>query len=228
MSPFRWTRSIVETADGENGMNVAGKFQIGAALLLCGVSVAWSGPTRLCLVCGAPDAKGSAEVQYRGGQYPVCAPDCAEAWLDADKGGSLDSFVAQTEPRGALFQGDSQFLNPTYQQANPMSRSWLFVGLLVMLAVVSAGLASSLALGSGRAAPVAFAMGFMLPGLGIGLSLMLPRRPGAFALRGVKIPSTREETCCPACGHPAHPSATRCPGCGEALTPTAESEVVRA
>src|SRR5439155_1256942 len=40
-----------------------------------------------------------------------------------------------------------------------------------------------------------------------------------------KIPSTRDERACPACGHANHPSARACNACRAPLTPAAPSEV---
>jgi hypothetical protein len=166
-------------------------------------------------------------VVYRGATYGLCEPGCAEVWRKAEQARKLDPFVEAVEPRGALFQGDSNFLNPVYQQANPMSRAWMNAGLWITLAVVSAGLAAALAVGSGRPVALSFVLGLVLPGLGLALTPLLPKRRLAFALRGTKIPLTRDVSRCPSCGHTAHPAATRCPGCGSTLQPTEESEVAR-
>lgn len=164
---------------------------------------------------------------YRGTDYAACAGTCDEAFARAESSGTLDAVVQKIEPRGALFQGDSKFLNPIYQQANPMSERWMYAGLWILLAVVSAGLSGFIALTTRRNVAKAFVIGFVLPVIGPLLTLALPKGAGGFALRGTKIPTTHDEVTCPSCGHGLHPSAKTCSGCGATQSPTIEPEARR-
>ena len=179
------------------------------------------------IVCGKDPAIGHAHVEYRGVEYAACEGVCDLVWLQAEEDGKLDGIVEKIEPRGALFQGDSKFLNPVYQQANPMSRRWMVAGLWVLIAIVSAGLAGSLALTTRRSVPLAFGMGLVLPIVGLFLTLVLTKRVEGFDLRGTKVPNTHDEVACVTCGHALHPSAATCPGCGAIQSPTIESDVQR-
>lgn len=180
-----------------------------------------------CLVCGKDPAPGHAHVTYRGTDYPACDGGCDIAFAAADRAGTLDQIVRKLEPRSALFQGDSKFLNPVYQQANPMSEHWMHAGLWVLLAIVSAGVSGFIALTTHRPVICAFVVGFVLPLLGPLITLALPKRPEGFALRGNKIPTTYDVVSCPACGRSLHPSASTCPACAAAQSPKIQSDVQR-
>ena len=200
-----------------------------STLLFCTVVLLSTAPShaadQACILCGKDPALGHALVEYRGIGYAACEGLCDLVWLQAELDGHLDGIVEKMEPRSAWFQGDSKFLNPVYQQANPMSGRWLVAGLWVLIAMVSAGLAGSWALTTRRSVPLAFAMGLALPVVGLLLTLVLTKRAEGFDLRGTKIPSTHDEIACTTCGHALHPSAATCPGCGATQTPTLESEV---
>ena len=181
----------------------------------------------VCIVCDEPVAENETQVVYRGVPYPVCEGYCLKTWEHAVQEDKLDALVFKVEPRGALFQGDSKFLNPTFQKANPLSILWLWVGVWLVVAIVSGGFSAAMAIVSHRSGLFAFVLGFLLPGLGILAIKLLPVKSKEFELRGTKIPTTHNESYCPQCNHPSHPSAERCIGCGASLTPKSKSEVFR-
>ena len=180
-----------------------------------------------CLVCGEKPAKGHAHIAYRGTFYRACENICEKAWYEAKEEGALDAIVAKIEPRAALFQGDSKFLNPAFQEQHPMGSRWMVAGVWILSAVVTAGVASAMAVGTHRSIPSAFVIGFLFPVIGLGLTCLLPKKKETFVVRGTKLPTTYAEIRCEACSHSLHPSARTCPGCGVALTPTVESEVMK-
>ncbi len=70
----------------------------------------------------------------------------------------------------------------------------------------------------------AFLLGFLLPGLGVLVIKLLPRKLGGFDLRGTKIPTTHNESFCSQCNKPCHPSSEQCLGCDALLKPKLKSE----
>ena len=196
-------------------------------LLTISVCVYSYAAENVCFVCDEPVAGNETQVEYRGSSHPVCAGYCLKTWESAIQEGKLDALVFKVEPRGALFQGDSKFLNPTFQKNHPLSNNWLWMGIWIVTAIVSGGWAAALAIVSHRSGLLAFVLGFLLPGLGILIIKFLPGKSGKFELRGTKVPTTHNESYCPQCNHPSHPSAERCIGCGASLTPKFKSEVFR-
>lgn len=198
------------------------------------VAVVGLGPSGLatgeeCYVCGEELGEGApvATVEYRGRERRIHKAELA-AWERAKAKGTLDALVQHHEPRAALFQGDSQFLNPSYRRERQAVWFWLIAGFVLSVAVGSGAAAAGLALVRRRAAGCAFVLGFALPLVGIPLSLCLPCREGQWDCRGTKVPHTRAPMDCPECGQGNHPAATRCSHCGATLNPTAESEVNKA
>ncbi len=179
----------------------------------------------VCIVCDGPVAEDETQVVYRGVSHPVCSGHCLKEWEHAVQEERLDPIVFKVEPRGALFQGDSKFLNPTFQKDHPLSNNWLWMGIWLMTAIVSGGWAAALAIVSHRSGLLAFIAGFLLPGLGIPVFKILPKKSDKFELRGTKIALTHNESYCSHCNHPCHPPAESCPECGASLTPKFESEV---
>ena len=197
-----------------------------ALLVLCACAYCYA-TGNLCIVCDGPVAEDGAQVVYRGVFHPVCAENCLKEWQQAVQENRLDPIVFKVEPRGALFQGDSKFLNTTFQKAHPLSSRWLWLGIWLLVAIVSGGWAASLAIASHRAGFFAFLLGFMLPCIGVLIIRVLPGKSGRFDLRGTKIPTTHIENFCPQCNKSCHPAAKQCLGCGASLIPKSESEVFR-
>lgn len=202
-------------------------FKIIIILLTLCICVYCYAAENVCIVCDEPVAGNETHVVYRGVPHPVCAGYCLKTWEHAVQEGKLDALVFKVEPRGALFQGDSKFLNPTFQKNRPLSNNWLWMGIWMVTAIVSGGWAAALAIVSHRSGLLAFIAGFLLPGLGIPVFKILPKKSDKFELRGTKVPTTHNESYCPQCNHPSHPSAERCIGCGASLTPKFKSEVFR-
>lgn len=178
----------------------------------------------MCIVCDSPVAEDEAHVIYRGVSYPVCSGHCLKAWEHAVQEEQLDPIVFNVEPRGAFFQGDSKFLNQEFQKAHPLSSNWLWMGIWLVAAIVSGGWAAAWAIGSHRSGLHAFIAGFLLPGVGISVFKILPKKSDIFELRGSKIAMTHDESYCSHCNHPCHPSAQICSECGASFTPKFESE----
>lgn len=194
-------------------------------VLVLSVSVYSDDAENACIVCDGSVAEGVTQVVYRGVSHPVCSGHCLKEWEHAVLEERLDPIVFKMEPRGALFQGDSKFLNPAFQKAHPLSNNWLWVGIWTVIAIASGGWAAALAITSHRSGLIAFIVGFLLPGLGIPVFKILPKKSDKFELRGTKIASTHNESYCNRCNHPCHPTAESCPECGASLTPKFESEV---
>lgn len=179
----------------------------------------------VCIVCDVPVTGTETQVIYRGVSHPMHMANCLNEWKLAIQEGRLDAIVFKVEPRGALFQGDSRFLNPTFQKAHPLSSQWMWLGIWLLVAIVSGGFSAALAIASHRSGIFAFILGFLLPGLGILIIISLPGKSGKFEMRGTKIATTYDESYCPQCNHTCHPSAEHCIGCGVSLTPKLKSEV---
>jgi len=172
-----------------------------------------------CLVCGKLHGNADYEVKYKGQAMHLCSQACLDHFRELERGGKLDPLTAQVEPRSALFQTDSN--------AKPqMSRVYFTVGLLVLIGLVCGGAASYVAVQKGQSAGPAFALGMGLNVVGLVFVWMKPKREMLFTSGGLtKIPSTRDERACAACGHSNHPSARACNACGAPLAPEARSEV---
>lgn len=181
----------------------------------------------LCIVCDEPLAEEETQVTYRGVSHPVCSESCLKEWKSAVQENRLDAIVFKVEPRGALFQGDSKFLNQDFQKTHPLPSLWLWLGIWLVAAIVSGGFSAVIAIVSNRSAIFAFVLGFLWPGLGILIVMLLPKKSGEFELRGTKIATTHKEIYCPQCNHPCHPSSEHCISCGASLSPEIESEVSR-
>ena len=198
-----------------------------AVILILSASVYCAEGGDSCFICNKPLDESGTEVMYRGIPHPAHTGNCLRAWENAVREDQLDAFVFKIEPRSALFQGDSKFLNPSFQKAHPMSNQWMWLGIGLLVTIVSGGVSAALAIVSHRSALPAFIVGFLLPGIGILIIRLLPKRSDKFELRGTKIATTFDVAYCPQCHHPAHPTVTSCPGCGASLTPVSESEVLK-
>jgi hypothetical protein len=180
------------------------------------------------MVCGKKINDSAITVEYRGKTYPLHSREEKAFWDKALQAGKLDSIVAKTEPRGALFQGDTHFLNPEQDAEDFFSRSGMAVGIWILVAVISGGIGAAFAVKTHRTPITAFVIAFLLPVVGVALAFVLPRGEPQFEMRGYKIPKTHAGILCRKCGRSNHPSATRCLSCGAEMSPSAESEVTKA
>lgn len=195
-------------------------------ILLCLGALPLFGEAGKCIVCGGPIREPPpSPVMYRSRERALCSATCEDTWKGAAADNSLDALTRNLEPRAALFQGDSRFLNQAFQDRQPLSYFWLFVAAWVVLGTVSGGLAAALAVSRHRSRPAAFWLGFVLPGVGIAAALRLPACQDEFAVRGTKIPRTHDQVECPSCHAANHPAVNRCRSCGTSLTPIVASEV---
>ena len=208
-------------------MGLITNLKTAAVLLILCATACYAGEGGACFVCNGPVDETGTHVIYRGLLYPTHTGNCLGEWEQAGKEDLLDALVFKVEPRGALFQGDSKFLNPTFQKAHPISNQWMWLGIGLLVTIVSGGVSAALAIVSHRSALLAFIVGFLLPGIGILIIRLLPKRSDKFELRGTKIATTFDVVYCPQCHHPAHPTVTSCTSCGASLTPVSESEVLK-
>lgn len=173
-----------------------------------------------CLVCGREmENNEAAIVEYRGQSHPVCPVRGEKAWAEALKTGTADRFTRTIEPRSALFQGDTKFLNRGFE-----SDFWLYTGCILTIAILSGGFAAALAQLTSRNSHLAFPLGFLLPFIGIFLVFLLNKSPANGHHKGRKVASTDEPLSCPECSAGNHPSASRCSRCGKELNPRIRSE----
>ena len=172
-----------------------------------------------CLVCGVLHTSAVSTAEYKGRKLYLCSETCLEKYRSLERAGTLDSITAKIEPRAALFQEDS---NPKRQLAS----GYFLAGLYVLAGLACGGLASYLAIQKGLAGWPAFGLGLAFNFVGLVLVATRQGRAMPFTSKGLtKIPSTRDEISCPACGHSNHPSAERCSACSTALQPQSPSEV---
>lgn len=181
-----------------------------------------------CIICGKEVDDLEIAVEYRGRTYPLHSMDEKSIWDKARRDGALDSIVAKIEPRGALFQGDTRFLNPERDASDFFSRFGMGIGIWVLVAVITGGLAAAIAVRTHRSPIAAFVIAFIVPAIGVAVSLLLPRTQVQFEMRGHKVPRTHAGIHCPECGRSNHPSATHCLACGANMNPSVESEVAKA
>ena len=172
-----------------------------------------------CLVCGRVHDSGNNIVNYKQMKLPLCSSGCEEHFKHADATGLLDPITAKIEPRGMLFQEDS---NP--QKDLGKWPYWISCYLLVGL--IFGGIVSYQSIQKGANAWTGFLCGFLLNGLGIFLILLKPKKETRFHSKGLtKVPRTRKEILCSACEHPNHPCAKKCNKCSQTLETMAASEV---
>jgi hypothetical protein len=131
------------------------------------------------------------------------------------------ALLASAGPRGALFQEDAI-------SRDGMAGGWLMLGVWVVSALVTGGIAASVALRKGRS-PIRW---YVIGGVGsvFGIALAMWRRPAdsiAIPPGLAKIPSTPPPARCPGCGASSHPSARVCASCGGGLTPSTSSDLER-
>ncbi|MCP5004514.1 MAG: hypothetical protein GY941_11345 [Planctomycetes bacterium] len=195
-------------------------------LIFCSSACCAEGPNT-CFVCDGPVDETRTHVIYRGLLYLTHTESCLREWEQAVRDDQLDAMVFKVEPRGALFQGDSKFLNPTFQKAHPISNKWMWLCIGILVAIVSGGFSAALAIASHYSGLLAFVVGFLLPGFGILIFVLLSGRRAGFKLRGTKIATTFDVVNCPECNYPGHPAAAGCISCGASLTPKVESEVLK-
>ncbi len=200
-------------------------FKILAVLLILSTSVYCEEGGDACFICNESVDESGTEIMYRGLPHPTHTGNCLKKWEEALREDRLDAIVSKIEPRGALFQADSKFLNLNFQKAHPLSNRWLWLGFGILVAIVSGGLSAALAIVSHHSALFAFVVGFLLPGIGIVIIIILPKKSGKFELRGTKIATTFNAVNCPKCNYPSHPTAEGCINCGASLTPMSKSEV---
>ena len=181
-----------------------------------------------CIICGKEVADSTITVEYRGKTYALHSIEEKAIWDKALQAGTLDSIVAKTEPRGALFQGDTYFLNPERDTEDFFSRFGMAIGIWILVAVVSGGIGAAFAVKTHRTPIIAFVIAVLLPVVGVALAFLLPQGQPQFEMRGHKIPKTHAGILCPRCGRSNHPSATSCLSCGAEIRPSAESEVTKA
>lgn len=156
-------------------------------------------------------------VLWSGRRYYMDRQECRDGFL-ADPA----AYAQRIEPRSALFRSP----RPDRPSFSP---ALLIVSIVIVLGMLSGGVASYLAIQKGLSGGRWFTLGLFLNVLAI---FWVTRRPGRevlFRKKGLsKVPQTHEPASCPACGAWNHPSASRCRACDTGLQPVVVSEVARA
>jgi YHS domain-containing protein len=165
---------------------------------------------------GDPVTDGRYGALWQGRRYYTEREECLAAFLE-----DPETYARELEPRAALFA-------PANPARPAMGVSLLAVALVFVLALLSAGVASYVAVQKGLSGTRWFALGLALNLLAVPLVLTRARRETAFRSEGLtKVPLTYAPERCPGCAELNHPSAARCSACGRPLEPRVESEVAR-
>lgn len=180
-----------------------------------------TGEGEQCLVCGELIQGGEVvELRYQGRRFHVATKMLEELLSDPDK------YFGKLQARSALFDEEA------YPKRNRMSPGWLYLGVYVLLGLVSAATCGFLAVNRGLAPLRWFFAGLVGNVIAVFWIIATGRGDPDAAVAGVpkglaKVPTTHHPRACLSCGHLNHPSAETCAHCGQPTEPTAESELVR-
>lgn len=154
---------------------------------------------------------------WQGKRFYMESEHCLDMFMtDPEK------FARRVEPRAALFSAPRAD-RPSYSPA------FLYLGIFVVVGLISGGITSYLGVQKGLSGRNWFALGFLLNIIAIALVVRDRGQETLFQKKGFcKTPQTFDPVTCPACSKLNHPSARRCSGCGAQLRPSVESEVARA
>ena len=167
----------------------------------------------ICAICEARLWPASGRAYLVDGQrVPVCTEESEELLREPQR------YLAKLRPEGMLFSGAPR---------EGVSGAALVIGLYVLAGLLCGALCAHMAIRKGLSAPKWFFAGLCLP---VGAYLALASKTGGASsvpggARFGKVPVTRDEVPCPACGGGNHPSAHQCSECGAPLEPTSPSEV---
>ena len=173
-----------------------------------------------CVGCNNPmhlDSAGYA-LLYRGRKIPTHS-FCESAVRSNPS--TYMTYFASVQPRGALFQEHDA------GQAG-VKAGWFIFGLVVLIALLTAGLSGYAAVSKGLKPIPHFFIGLTIVGYLYVLTRPSAVKPGEVPEGLVKVPTTSAPVPCDKCGYTNHPSAKTCAACGTKLTPKMQSEVARA
>ena len=179
------------------------------------------GTGETCIVCNQSiHGDDVVELRYRGRTFYVAAKMLGDFENDPA------AYFSQLQARTALFDEHAVI-------DRPMASGWLIFGLYVLLGLVCAAICGYLAI-SRALPPIPWFFAGLIGNLAAIFVLLATPRGDASALpSGIlaglnKVATTRTPLDCPNCGYPNHPAADQCSGCNAKLTPSIESETVRA
>ncbi len=178
-------------------------------------------PGERCAVCGMALTADDVALVVKGRRVPVHRSELAEFRRNPEL------YFSQYQPRSALFQED--FGDRGGAPRGSLAFGWLYFGLYILIALLSAGLSGYRAVTVGLKPIPHFFIGllFSIPGLIFVLLRTGPRVGRQIPPGLAKVPTTSEPVPCPACGNLTHPSATHCASCNVTLRPSVPSEVSR-
>lgn len=169
-----------------------------------------------CIVCNISYDHLLVVIIYKGRRVPLC-PKHPQTFLD-DPG----TYFGKLQPRGALFQEEAIL-------EQPMKKGWLWFGIWIFVATVTAGLSANIAMRKGFSSLKWFMVGLATNFVGLVFVMSKPSKEKiTLPDRLAKVPSTSRPLPCPDCRTENHPTATKCTGCGRTLSPKEEAEVKRA
>ena len=178
--------------------------------------------SEFCTLCGVRLTSEDVALIVRGRRIPLCQPEVETFLNDPER------HFSNRQPKSALFQEDLSAAQGTAQGG--ISQGWFLFGLLVLSALIFAGLSGYRALSMGLPPLAPFFIGFFLnlPGYLYVISRPAGKDHMKVPKGLVKVPETVAPAACPACGEVNHPTARQCLGCGQELHPSQQSEVTRA
>jgi len=171
-----------------------------------------------CAVCGNSLDSNDVVLIIMGRRVPLKREMVAEFLSHQDQ------YFSTMQPRGALFQEES-----TPASSDEVNFFWFWVGLYVLVALVSAAVSAYTAVRKGLPPARFFLVGllFSIPGCLYALAqspqILTDVMHGAFP----RVSVTHDPVLCPHCGAMNHPASRKCTTCGAELSPKVSSEVRR-
>ncbi len=134
-----------------------------------------------------------------------------------------DKYLAQMQPRGALFDEQSG----SDDAINVLNSFWFWISMYIFTCLMISGLTGYIAISRGLHVSKCVALGLIFNVVGLAIVLFQSRGkdvrniPRGFGRRH----KTYDPVICEGCGAELHPSATVCSGCGMKIKPMVKSEV---
>ena len=128
----------------------------------------------VCIVCGESTSAGHA-VLLDNHAYLVHEFSCRSVWSRARESGVLDEVSHPILPADPLFHTDGVRNTRLLPAHPPRGSGWVWAGFLTLAGVVSGTLSVALAKAIGRPLLAAFALGFLIPAVGM---VLVPSLPG--------------------------------------------------
>ena len=127
----------------------------------------------ICIVCGEPTWTGHA-VLLDNHAYLVHEFSCRSVWYRALLSGALDEVSHPIPSADPLFYTDEVRKTRLPPAHTPRGSVWIWAGFLTIASVVSGTLSVALGKAIGRPLLASFALGFLIPAVGMVLVPSLP------------------------------------------------------